>query len=113
MASIMSPVSPEDLKELAPILNHLKLLSPPNVVTDIFKARRSRYKDIRIFSYIDLGTCRQKDLFATDKYLNPINIDILKLIIDEEGQEVKQTRSINLAFLKKAESSFVGIKEGF
>lgn len=43
------------------------------MVTDVYKARRSKYKDVKIWSKIDLGTCRVEDLFITDAYYNPIN----------------------------------------
>ena len=38
----------------------------PTHVTDIYKLRRGRWKFIRIWSLVDLGTCRMEDLFVTD-----------------------------------------------
>lgn len=44
----------------------------PNYVTDVYKVRRGAYKNVKIWSIVDLGTCRIKDLFITDGYYNPI-----------------------------------------
>jgi replicative DNA helicase len=44
----------------------------PNQVSDIYKMRRGRYNDVRIWSEMDLGTCRIKDLFITDVDFKPI-----------------------------------------
>lgn len=45
----------------------------PNLVTDIFKNRRGRWTQVRIWSRNDLGCCRKKDLFITDTNLKSIN----------------------------------------
>lgn len=45
----------------------------PNLVTDIFKNRRGRWTQVRIWSRNDLGCCRKKDLFITDNNLKPIS----------------------------------------
>lgn len=39
---------------------------PPNQVTDVYKVRRGRWVDVRIWSRMDLGTCRKEDVFITD-----------------------------------------------
>ena len=36
------------------------------------KNRRGKYVNIRIWSYVDLGTCRMEDLFITDGNLNEL-----------------------------------------
>ncbi len=45
----------------------------PNMVTDIFKVRSGEWTQIRIWSQVDLGTMRKKDLFLTDERLEPID----------------------------------------
>ena len=37
----------------------------PNQVMDVYKVRRGRYTNVKIWSYADLGTCRKEDLFVT------------------------------------------------
>lgn len=44
----------------------------PNQVTDVYKVRRGRWVDVRIWSRMDLGTCRKEDLFITDANYRPI-----------------------------------------
>ena len=112
MASIISLATPEDIEIVQPVINALRC-ETPNIITDVFKARRSRYKDVRIYSVIDFSTCRQIDLFATDRYNNPINIEIIKAIMSEEGTRVEK-RQINLAHIKiDSGTTEVDVKMGF
>lgn len=56
----------------------------PNQVTDIYKVRRGRYNDVRIWSYMDLGTCRKQDLFITDANFKEIEgFQSIKILFDE------------------------------
>ena len=50
----------------------------PNLVTDIYKMRRGKYTQVRIWSLVDLGTCRRTDLFATDQFFKRVDIGELK-----------------------------------
>lgn len=55
----------------------------PNNVIHIVKGRGSKYpKNMKVFQYIDLSTARTYDMFCTDKYNNPIDVD--KLVIEYE-----------------------------
>lgn len=45
----------------------------PNMVTDIFKVRSGEWTQVRIWSQVNLGTLRKKDLFLTDERLEPID----------------------------------------
>jgi replicative DNA helicase len=47
----------------------------PNTCYTIYKNRGGRYKDIKIWGVNDLGTGRFIDMFVTDKYYNPIEIE--------------------------------------
>ena len=42
----------------------------PNIVTDIYKVRSGEWNQVRIWSDVDLGNLRKKDLFVTDARLN-------------------------------------------
>ena len=44
----------------------------PNLVTDIYKVRSGEWTQVRIWSIVDLGTMRKKDLFITNSRLEPI-----------------------------------------
>ena len=51
------------------------LETPPTHVIDIYKMRRGRYKNVRIWIYLDLGNGYRKDLFMTNADNTPLNIN--------------------------------------
>lgn len=61
----------------------------PNLVTDVYKNRRGKYTKVRIFSYIDLGTCRKKDLFVTDSTMKRA-VDVTIIKFDRNTGEVTE-----------------------
>ena len=64
MGSIVSRISVEEIRTLDSLIKRIGIV--PNIVTDIYKLRRGRYTNVRIWSCFDLGTLRKKDLFITD-----------------------------------------------
>lgn len=52
----------------------------PNYVTDIYKLRRGRYKNVKIWSRVDLSTCTIEDIFITDGRYRPI--EDFELLVD-------------------------------
>lgn len=84
VGAISLKVSEKDLNMLSEITSRYGL--KPNQVTDIYKVRRGRYNDIRIWSNVDLGTCRKIDLFVTDSSFNEVeNFKTIKFIFDDEN----------------------------
>lgn len=81
MGCIMSLVKDDNWNQVA-----LKLRSDnqivskkPNYVFDIYKMRRGQYKNVRIWSYINLGTGERQDLYITTANNEPLPaIDIVK-----------------------------------
>lgn len=72
---IIMPVSQKDLCEIESYCMALEYKIQPNLITHIIKGRHTKFpKYIRLYSYVDLGTGRIKDLFTTDKDLSPIEI---------------------------------------
>ena len=63
-----------DVDKIKPVLRDVGVTRIPTHYTDIYKCRRGRYKGIRIWSYIDLGTGEREDLFATTPESKPIII---------------------------------------
>lgn len=55
----------------------------PNFITDIYKNRRGKWTGIRIWRYIDLGTCRTTDCFITDRKGNPVDFDNIKIQVKQ------------------------------
>lgn len=67
----MSTPSPDELTAVASFKQNFGY--SPNVVTDVFKNRRGRWNQVRIWSYFDKGTCRKYDLFITSDRMKPLN----------------------------------------
>lgn len=63
-------VSAQELNTLSKLIerNNFNL----NQVSDVYKVRSGRFNHLRIWTEADLGTCRFKDLFATDENFQPI-----------------------------------------
>ena len=85
-AAIKAKVLPEELNLLDQVCKTFGVY--PNQVTDVYKMRRGKYVDVRIWSYADLGTCRSKDLFVTDVNMNIISdFEIKTLLLDYDDME--------------------------
>lgn len=67
--AIMARPSPEELESLETVTNTYGI---PNCVTDIFKCRSGEWTQVRIWSQVDLGRLKKRDLFVTDARLEPI-----------------------------------------
>lgn len=81
MGYVMSRVSKKGWNTVVPLLKAAVrdgtvtadvLNYEPSHVLDIYKMRRGRYKMIRIWSYIHLGTGERKDLFITNADNQPL-----------------------------------------
>ena len=86
-ACIMSRPSQEEQKEIE---GFQKLFNfSPNCVTDVFKNRRGRWTQVRIWSYNDLGTCRKYDLFITTPDMKPIEeFQIIDFVQDKTQEQI-------------------------
>jgi len=62
-----------------------KQIPIPNFVTDVYKNRRGKWTNVRIWRYVDLGTCRSTDCFLTDAANNVIDIATNKIIIKQSS----------------------------
>lgn len=56
--------TPEELENIQDVLTTMHY-QRPNVVMDIYKNRRGKMNNIKIFRYFDYGTCRSQDIVAT------------------------------------------------
>ena len=86
--AIMARPTQEELEVLKPLFertvadgDNITYLNPryknmitvePNLVTDVFKVRSGEWTQVRIWSDMNLGTLRKRDLFITDSQLYPI-----------------------------------------
>lgn len=92
---IMARPTKEEIETLEPLIAKYK---EPNVVTDVFKVRSGEWTQVRIWSYVNLGTLKKEDLFVTNSRLEPIdnftaNFNYLIPKLDEE-QEKKANKII-------------------
>lgn len=82
-----------ELLETEHLLEKVSII--PNMVTDIFKVRSGAYTNVRIWSYIDLGTLKRKDLFVTDAMFNVINIEnYVSFEIQPEEEQLKDYKNL-------------------
>lgn len=80
-AAIKAKVLPEELNLLEEVCREIGVY--PNQVTDVYKMRRGRYVDVRIWSLADLGTLRSRDLFITDANMNIVQDFTVKSTVIE------------------------------
>lgn len=128
---VISRVTKDEEELLSSAIEQIGVI--PNQVLDVYKVRRGRYTNVRIWSQVDLGTCRKEDLFITDEKYNLIDgfkvIDflfdekdspeILQLIKDlnsentNNQEEAKKIEKINVEeILKKQEEENKGLFGG-
>ena len=67
--SVMARPTKEELEVLEPLFDED---GAPNLVTDIFKVRSGEWTQVRIWSIMNLGTLKKKDLFVTNSRLEEI-----------------------------------------
>lgn len=80
--SILLGVNQKDLESLQDILN-TNIFAKPTIKLSIYKNRRGRYKGIYLWCKADLGTCRVDPMFATTYDYEMINIDNIKILVEE------------------------------
>lgn len=97
--AIMARPTNEELESLQELTSKY---GTPNCVTDIFKVRSGEWTQVRIWSQVNLGTMKKRDLFITDSRLEPIDgffeNDVYEICnwSDEEYQELTSyTEALN------------------
>lgn len=101
LGCITAAVNDKDREKLVMACKRMNM-PMPNQVKDIYKLRRGRYKNVRIWGLMDLGTGRWNDLFVTDGNYNVIPIEapeirvlysdgMADLTVQQEVEDVKHT----------------------
>ena len=80
--AILMGVTDEDLVSLDKILCS-NIFDRPNIKMSIYKNRRGRYKGVYLWCKADLGTCRIKPMFCTGYDYEMINIDDIRIRVEE------------------------------
>ena len=105
VGGISLPVTQEE-HEVIDVLARKLGKDLPTQVQDIYKVRRGKYNRIRIWSRIDLGTCRTEDLFMTDADGNEIPIVLNQyLFLDEMGSIINQEEVQRIKEQERKENS--------
>ena len=55
----------------------------PTQVFDVYKVRRGKWTNLKIWSNVDLGTCRRSDVFVTDSNIKEIEVPIMEVNFDD------------------------------
>lgn len=80
--AILMGVTDEDLVALDKILC-ANIFERPTIKMSIYKNRRGRYKGVYLWAKADLGCCRIKPMFCTGYDYEMINIDDIRIKIEE------------------------------
>lgn len=82
--SILLNVKEEDLEALETILSS-NLFDKPTIKMSVYKNRRGRYKGVILWCKADLGTCRIQPMFCTTYGYEIIQMNDIKIIVEEES----------------------------
>lgn len=82
--AILLNVIQEDIDALESILSS-NIFDTPTIKLSVYKNRRGRYKGIYLWCKADLGCCRIQPMFATTYGYDMVNIDNIKILIEEES----------------------------
>lgn len=69
--AVMARPTKEELELLKPLYEE-NPDNKPNLVTDIFKVRSGEWTQVRIWSDMNLGTLKKRDLYITDSTMEPV-----------------------------------------
>lgn len=81
----------------------------PTQVYDVYKVRRGKWTNLKIWSNVDLGTCRRSDVFVTDSNIKEIEVPVMEVNFDDNyGQYDDFVRHLNSshALPPRAEQTF-------
>ena len=80
IAMIGTLVPDDQLDQIAP---YVAKYGMPTQVYDVYKVRRGKWTNLKIWSNVDLGTCRRSDLFVTDSNIKEIEVPIMEVNFDD------------------------------
>jgi len=81
---ILMEVTKEDKEKLAPFIKKNNF-TMPNIKLSIYKNRQGRYKGIYLWMNADRSICRFNPIFATDWNYGIVEMENLKIKVEEEG----------------------------
>lgn len=84
LGAIILPVTEEDIVALEPILSMGAFEKPTHKIS-VYKNRRGKFKSVLLWGLGDLGTCRINPMFMTDSSFELINVQNLRIDVEEES----------------------------
>lgn len=106
---IRARILPEEMELIGPLCERIGRV--PNQVSDIYKVRRGKYVDVRIWHSVDLGTCRTEDLFITDANLSEVNGFVPKYLVLNYGDNIHQKIDEFLDLFNNGEATSAQIEQ--
>ena len=106
VGGISLPLTEEEHEMIDPIARKLNK-DLPTQVQDMYKIRRGKYNRVRIWSKVDLGTCRTEDLFLTDTSGNIIDLTLNQYLFKDEIGSIINNQNLN----KKESEEIAKLKE--
>lgn len=82
--SILLATTSEDIEALEPILAS-NIFDKPTIKISVYKNRRGQYKGVYLWCKADLGCCRIQPMFCTTYDYDMLNIDDIRIVIEEES----------------------------
>lgn len=97
---IMARPTKEELEFLKDASGTVEL---PNMVTDVYKVRSGEWNQVRIWSNVNLGNLRKRDLFVTDSRMEVLNIGTSYTYVERWDNDVATERVQILQQLEQIE----------
>ena len=112
VACIVCRVTPEEESLIA----DMPTSAIPNQVMDVYKVRRGRYTNVKIWSNVDLGTCRKDDLFITTATYGPVDgYNTVDFVFTNEFQDLTFLSELNkdnlVANIKEEKTDPINLEE--
>jgi hypothetical protein len=82
--AILLGVKQDDIEKLDSVLSS-SVFDKPTIKMSIYKNRRGRYKGVYLWCKADLGCCRIEPMFCTTWDYELIDINNIKIMIEEES----------------------------
>lgn len=111
IAMIGGLVPDEQRDQIAP---YVAKYGMPTQVYDVYKVRRGKWTNLKIWSNVDLGTCRRSDVFVTDSNIKEIEVPVMEVNFDDNyGQYDDFVRHLNSSHsLPPRAGQTFGIQQG-
>ena len=82
--AILLGVKQDDIEKLDSVLSS-SVFDKPTIKMSIYKNRRGRYKGVYLWCKANLGCCRIEPMFCTTWDYELVNINNIKIMIEEES----------------------------